>query len=360
MQADSNPKGVFVGIDNHSRSLQVCVLDQAGQILVNRPVPNDCPAVADLASRFGRVRRAALEAGSGSADLAEQLIQYADWSVELAHPGYVARMKASPDKHDLGDAHLLADLTRVGYLPRVWLAPPWVRELRRLVRYRQQQVDERRNARLRIGALLRDHRVRPPVRVNAWTQAWWYWLETEVIPELPARSAWIIPQQVKKIEWLSKEVRRAETQLRRHTNGDRLIERLLEESGVGVVTAWVLRAEIGRFDRFDRGKALSRFCGLSPRNASSGERQADAGMIKAGSPLLRATLIELAHRLPRCEDRWQAYRQQLLAAGKPGSVVAAAVANRWIRGLYYRMVQGHGDVAQEPLNESVTGVRVEC
>ena len=42
-----------------------------------------------------------------------------------------------------------------------------------------------------------------------------------------------------------------------------------------------LRAEIGRFDRFDTGKQLSRFCGVTPRNASSGNRQADAGLIKA-------------------------------------------------------------------------------
>ena len=62
----------------------------------------------------------------------------------------------------------------------------------------------------------------------------------------------------------------------------------------GAVTAWALRAEIGRFDRFHDGKQLARYCGLSPRNASSGQRQADAGLIKAGSELLRATLIEAA------------------------------------------------------------------
>ncbi len=41
----------------------------------------------------------------------------------------------------------------------------------------------------------------------------------------------------------------------------------------------MLRAEIGRFDRFGSGKQLARFCGLSPRNASSGTRQADAGLV---------------------------------------------------------------------------------
>jgi len=36
----------------------------------------------------------------------------------------------SPDKTDFSDARVLADLERVGYLPRVWIAPQQLRELR--------------------------------------------------------------------------------------------------------------------------------------------------------------------------------------------------------------------------------------
>jgi len=81
---------------------------------------------------------AAIEACNGSSSLAQSLIEKAGWSVDLAHPGYVARIKQSPDKTDFSDARLLADLERVGYLPKVWLASHDVRELRRVVRFRQQ------------------------------------------------------------------------------------------------------------------------------------------------------------------------------------------------------------------------------
>src|SRR5262249_50600075 len=110
--------------------------------------------------------------------------------------------------------------------------------------------------------------------------------------------------------------------------------------GVGPVTAWALRAEVGRFDRFHSGKQLARYCGLSPRNVSSGPRQADAGLIKAGSELLRATLIEAAHRLIRFDTRWGALAARLRAAGKPACVVAAAVANRWVRWLFTQVEGG--------------------
>jgi transposase len=115
------------------------------------------------------------------------------------------------------------------------------------------------------------------------------------------------------------------------------VTKLLSLRGIGPVTAWVIRAEIGRFDRFASGKQLSRFCGLSPRNASSGMRQADAGLIKAANPLLRATLIEAAHRLARYDPRWNAMNRQMRMRGKPGSVVAAAVANRWMRWLFHEI-----------------------
>jgi transposase len=106
--------------------------------------------------------------------------------------------------------------------------------------------------------------------------------------------------------------------------------------GIGLVTATTLRAEIGRFDRFRTGKQLARFCGLSPRNASSGKRQADAGLIKAGNNELRALLIETAHRLIRRDERWTALAARLSGRGKPTGVVVAAVANRWVRWLYHQ------------------------
>lgn len=323
---------VYVGLDYHDSVVQVCVLDEAGQVLCNQPSVNDCEAIVRQAGRFGTVVRAAVEACTGSADLAEELVRRG-WLVDLAHPGYVARMKQNPDKHDFGDARMLADLERVGYLPRVWLAPEETRELRRLVRYRQGLVDRRRNSRLRIRALLREHRAKGPGR--AWTRGWLYWAENV---ELPEQSRWILGRYLRDVDALDRQITEVEKRLHRVTRRDPLVQLLSRHKGIGPVTAWTLRAEIGRFDRFRSGKQLARFCGLTPRNASSGQRQADAGLIRAGNPQLRATLMEAAHRLCRTNGRWQVFADRLLAAGKSGSVTVAAVANRWVRWLYHQVV----------------------
>jgi transposase len=243
-------------------------------------------------------------------------------------------MKQNPDKTDFSDARMLADLARAGYLPRVWLAPGDVRELRRLVRYRQQLVDERRNIKLRVSALLRDQRIMyAPAR--RWTQAWVCWLrETD---DLGEHSRWIVDRHLIRFGSLGEEIHEVESRLEEATRDDAVVSRLMSYKGIGAVTAWVLRAEIGRFDRFCSGKQLARFCGLSPRNASSGTRQADAGLIKAGNRQLRATLMEAAHRLIRFDLHWMLFANRLLGRGKPKCVVVAAAGNRWVRWLYHQM-----------------------
>lgn len=325
---------VFVGLDYHQASIQVCVMDRAGRVLGNRRCRNDAGAVIEFVWRYGPAGWVAIESCSGAADLAEELMLRTGWSVDLAHPGFVKRMKQNPDKSDYTDARLLGDLERVGYLPKVWLAPHEVRELRRLARYRQQLADERRNTKLRIGALLRDQRVRHR-NARPWTQAWMVWLQTAA--EVSEQSRWIIQRQLGRLRGVIEEITEVEARLSKLTSHDPIVSALQRHKGIGPVTSWTLRAEIGRFERFRNGKQLARFCGLSPRNASSGMRQADAGLIKAGNRQLRTTLIEAAQRLIRFDDEWMSFAENMLDRGKPKCVVIAAVANRWMRRLYHQM-----------------------
>ena len=103
------------------------------------------------------------------------------------------------------------------------------------------------------------------------------------------------------------------------------------------VTAITMRALIGQFDRFRTGKQLAHFCAVCPRNNSTGGKMTTGGLIKAGDELLRQVLVETAHRLIRCDNEWKAMATRLKANGKKACVVVAAVANRWIRRLFYQM-----------------------
>lgn len=326
---------VFVGLDYHQDSVQVCILDSTGKRLENRAVDNTVERVEQAICRYGTPRRIAIEACCGAADLAEQLATERNLPVQLAHPGYVSRMKRSPDKTDLSDAQLLADLVRVNYLPRVWLAPQAIRELRRLVRYRASLVRQRKDVKLRIRGLLRENRLRC-LHARAWTKRWHAWLLKEAA--LSESDRWLLKQHLALLGMLAQQIDEAELRLEEAVAHDPVVAKLRSFHQVGLVTAATLRAEVGRFDRFDTGKQLSRFCGVTPRNASSGTRQADAGLIKAGNPGLRQVLIELSHRLIRSAgSSFCKLAAGMLKRGKPKNVVVAAVANRWVRWLYYQV-----------------------
>jgi transposase len=244
-------------------------------------------------------------------------------------------MKQSPDKTDFSDARVLADLERVGYLPRVWIAPQQLRELRTLVRDRQQLAAQRRNLKLQIGALLREHLLR--CGYNRWTRAWFGWLQKEA--PLPEQARWVLEQRLRRLAWIIEEIRTVEAGLEQVTTHDATIAWLRSLKGIGPVTAWTLRAEIGRFDRFRSGKQLARYCGLTPCNRSSGAREADAGLIRAANPELRRVLIEAAWLLARLQPRWRQLAERLKTRGKPSTVVIAAVANRFVRWLYLEGVR---------------------
>jgi transposase len=328
----------FVGLDYHDSVVQVCVLDREGAVLGNDGVDNQLAAILEFVDRAceGRlVMGVAIESCCGAANLAEQL-RHQGWNVELAHAGICSRMKQNPDKTDFSDAQLLADLVRVGYLPRVWLPPEQIRDLRRLTRHRQQLVEERRRIKLRMRAMLREERISPPTEVGSvWTISWKQWLQTTTA--LRGHSRWVMDVHLANLERVSEQIRNVERRMAESTKDDAVVQKLLAEKGIGLVTAVTMRAEIGSFQRFQSGKQLARYCAVTPKNVSSGKRQADGGLIQAGNLHLRTMLIEAAHRLARYAPKWKTLKDRLKAAGKPASVAAAAVANRWIRQLYWQM-----------------------
>jgi transposase len=326
---------VFVGLDYHSKSVQVCVVDGEGTELVNRKCGN---SVAEIGAAVGAgrvIRRAAVESCCGASDLADGLITDLKWPLSLAHPGYVQRMKHNPDKTDYSDARMLAELCRAGFIPPVWLAPQSVRELRLLIRLRADLVGQLRATKVRILAVLRQQRIADPP-CQRWCKRWLAWLVGEEC-KLSVQARFAVEVYLEEMKGLHERIKKVEARLRAATEGDAVVEKLLLIKGIGEVTAWTMRALIGQFDRFASGKQLARFCAVTPRNASSGQRVADSGMIKAGDPQLKSVVIEAAHRLRRYEPRWRALSESMLARGKPNSVIIGAVANRWLRGLFHQM-----------------------
>ena len=327
---------VFVGLNYHQDSIQVCVLNQQGDVLLNRSARNDSAELHRLISPLGSVKRVGIEACCGASDLGQELVDKLGWNVSLGHPAYISRIKSSPDKTDFSDGRLLADLTRVGYLPHVWLAPAYIRELRQLVNHRQRLVDLGRSLKLQVGAALREQRVKIDKPIGSrWSKAWTASVRDN--QQLSKHARWIVDDLLDDLIYNQSKIKAAEQRLREAVVGDRVIEKLMQQEGIGEVTAWILRACIGDFSRFKTAKQLARYCGMSPCNVSSGNKVADAGLIGACNKMLRMTIVQAAHRLIRTRKRWGDLAESMGRRGKPACVIVGAIGNRWMRTIHHAM-----------------------
>lgn len=109
--------------------------------------------------------------------------------------------------------------------------------------------------------------------------------------------------------------------------------------GVGPVTIETILAELGDWRRFQKSDAVVSFAGLDPGVRESDGRRKDMRLTKAGSPLLRWIMIQLAHRMKRTTARWQNLFEQISRrAGKKKAT--CAIARRLLLVIYAMLRDG--------------------
>src|SRR5436190_15431865 len=143
----------FVGIDLHRRRSVIVRMTAAGVQLESVRIDNDPVALALEIAKAGPDPEVVLEATYGWYWAAD-VLQAAGASVHLAHPLGVKGFAYRRVKNDIRDAADLADLLRMARLPESWIAPPQVRELRELVRYRAKLVALRSGLKAQVHAVL--------------------------------------------------------------------------------------------------------------------------------------------------------------------------------------------------------------
>jgi transposase len=128
-----------VGMDLHRRRSVLVRMTEDGRRLGTARIANSPAELRAQIARAGKSPQVVLEATYGWYWAADTLAA-AGAEVHLAHPLGVKAFTYRRVKNDERDAADLADLLRMGRLPEAWIAPPEVRELREITRYRQKLV----------------------------------------------------------------------------------------------------------------------------------------------------------------------------------------------------------------------------
>src|SRR5207302_7078431 len=144
----------FVGVDLHRRRSVIVQMTPDGQRVGPAVRIDNGPfELAGQVALWGESPQVVLEATYGWYWAADVLAD-AGAVVHLAHPLGVKGFAYRRVKNDAKDAADLADLLRMGRLPEAWIAPPEIRELRELTRYRIKLVQIRTSCKDQVHAVL--------------------------------------------------------------------------------------------------------------------------------------------------------------------------------------------------------------
>src|SRR5499427_9489439 len=216
---------VYVGIDVHRKRSQVAVIDQGGEVLANRNVPNGARPILSVIGGLPPGTPAAFEAAFGWGWLLELLEGYG-FDPHLVHPLQCKAIASARLKNDKVDAAIMAQLLRADLLPEAWIAPPPVRQLRALLRHRAQLVRLRTLLRNRIHAVLADHGHDRPG--GCWSGLGRAWLASL---ELPAVSREVIEDDLALIDALQVPIDRLDWEVRQRARAEPAVKVLTPPAG---------------------------------------------------------------------------------------------------------------------------------
>jgi transposase len=254
--------------------------------------------------------------------------------LHLAHPWGIAGYENRRVKNDIRDATLLADLLRMGRLPEAWIAPPEVRELREVVRYRAKLSRLRAGLKAQVHQTLGKEGVIPELD-SIWRAGGQAWLDgLRLGDEYVNRIASLRDL----IEGYDREIRDCDVRIYRRLKGHPGYEAVQALRGVGPVLAAVFVAEIGDISRFSNARRLCSWAGLTPRHRESDSHIARGRISKQGSRLLRWAAIEAVSGAVR--DPKIASIKTRVGARRGRNIGRVAAARHLLTLVYYGLRDG--------------------
>src|SRR5256885_1536960 len=145
---------LHAGLDLSRRRLDVCLVNDAGELVEQTAAAPDADGLRRLVERLRGVRvRAVIESMTG-ARFVHDTLEELGWEVLVADAQKVKGLAPLACKTDRIDARVLAELSWRDLVPAIWLPDPSIRRERELARYRLHLVRHRTTLKNRIHATL--------------------------------------------------------------------------------------------------------------------------------------------------------------------------------------------------------------
>ncbi len=340
-----------IGLDLGDRSSWYCVLDEAGEVLLEERLSTTPKTMKEVLGAMPR-SRIALETGMHSPWVSRVLSELGH-EVIVAHARNVRLIGESRRKDDRFDARTLARLARID--PQL-LAPVQhrsaqaqahlmvIRARAGLVRARTSLINTARGLTKSYGERLRGC---SPRNLNAEKAR-------QLSPELQAA----LEPLLAAVESLSERIREYNQQVERIARDSYpQVARLKQVKGVGTLIALTYLLTLEDAQRFRKSRDVGCYVGLQPGRRNSGQSEPQLHISKEGDPYLRTLLVQGAHHIlgPFGADsdlrRWGLKLAERGGKnGKKRAVIATArklavlLHRLWVSGEVYEPLRNSGQV----------------
>ena len=328
-----------IGIDLAKSVFAVSCADRRGKVVMRKQLRR-----GQVLEFMGELRSCVvgMEACGGAHHWA-RAIGALGHEARLMSPALVKPYRKGPNKHDRNDADAICEAVRRPQMRYVAVKSVAQQDLLALHRVRAQLMKHRIALSNQLRALLHERGVVARLGAKGLRIALAQALTDErnevsgAIGELLLELSGWLRESEQRIAAITRRIERA-------VKDDERCLRLLEVPGVGPLIASALVATVGNAREFKRGRELSAYLGLTPRQHSSGGKTVLLGISKHGDRYLRTLLIHGARSLlyrnrsggahPRAA--WAAR----LCARRGPNVAAVALANHNARMLWALLSRG--------------------
>ncbi|MGB8521984.1 MAG: IS110 family transposase [Candidatus Acidiferrales bacterium] len=321
---------VYLGVDFHARTQTVCWCDTADGLIHQRTLDHERDDVRVFYSQFAVPAVVGLEA-TGYARWFHRLLESLGHRLLVGDAYVVRKCALRRQKNDRRDAELLLDLLLHGDFPAVHIPPIASQAVLRLLRYRQRLVEIQTKLRNGLQALALNHQLRLGPKL-------WSGLGQEKLLALELDPTDVLQRETSLdlLGQIRTRIRVLEKELTSRADQDARVRLLRTHPGVGLLTSLAVVHTLEPVTRFDRARRIAAYCGLDPRQSSSGDTVRMGHISKQGNRLLRHLLVEAAHRAVRtkADPDLRNFYFRLIERKKNAAVAITAVARKLVLRLY--------------------------
>ena len=320
----------YVGLDLHSTNTYIGILDELGNRVFKKRVPNELPIISGCLEPYKEgIVGVVVESTFNWYWLVDGLMEQG-YRFLLANPVAFQRyngLKYTDDEHD---AFFLALLLKLGILPTGFIFPKEERHLRDLLRKRMILVGQRTAHLLSFKSLI-NRNMGASIDSNEIKRL----REEEVFDWFSDEHLACSAQaNIAASRFLSAKILELEKVIIKAATLKDAYQNLLTIPGIGRILALVIMLETGPIDRFESVGNYASYCRCVPTSRLSNGKQKGKNNSKNGNKYLSWAFIEAANMAVRYCPNAKAFYQK--KGNKAHKIVAIkALAHKMARACYW-------------------------